>query len=208
MDYEFIDAVTNICFVLEILAVMVWTCFVWIFRFYFGPEKRAWDALCFVVICAVFFQMALGIDPTWSFEENKEFLLNDIKLVFICLLMLLFSGKRWRDMASMPYGCWERKARLWMSLFVVVAMVIRFIGVWGSDKVNLYRWENGQPATEELMQKYFADKPHPKEVRFFDGEPVYPAKSAIKAAFDDVKAALERKKAREKKKLEQKKRAE
>ena len=195
-SYNFLYSLALTCFILEVLAVIVYIRFLWIFRFYYGPEQEQsllWNLACLIFFGAVFFQMAMGMESFgWSFEDNAQFLLNDAKLTFTTVLMLLFCGSRWREMATMPLGCWERRARLWLVLFTVVAMSVRFLGVLSCDQLAVYRWENGTPATEEQMQEYFADKPQSEEVRFFKGKPVYPPQSAIKAAVADFKEAVKR----------------
>ena len=167
--YHFFYGLALTCFILEVLALIVYIRFLWIFRFYYGPEHEQnslWNLVCLIFCGAVFLQMAIGMESLgWSFEDNVRFLLNDVKLGLTTVLILLFCGSRWREMATMPRGCWEHRARLWLVLFTVVAMSVRFLGVWSCDQLAVYRWENGATATKEQMQKYFAHTPSSEEIR-------------------------------------------
>ena len=80
--YNFLYGLTLTCFITEILAVIVYVRFLWIFRFYFGNESPwLWNLICLFVCGVVFFQMALGVESLgWSFEDNAQFLLNDAKI--------------------------------------------------------------------------------------------------------------------------------
>lgn len=204
-----------VCGALIVLGLLWYIRFQWIFWVY-SSDSEGWIG---PVLAVAFFLLLYG-QFVWCFgpESGATFFSNGLKWVTFCVLQIIFFPNRWSNFSA-GYRVWEKYGLLVLPLFVIGIVFVRLVFILCDEYRSRYQWENGElhQVVEVGSIDYTKNKPErlirldngfetsvtdirisvDQVVRLYDGvllteEP----QSGLKKGLGEIKAAVDRKKAR------------